>query len=66
MRTHETISKKCSQFIAYEISRLNKEEAEKELKDIEKVTQRNQWCFVEYRLKPFLTKLIREHYMSLN
>jgi hypothetical protein len=66
MRTHETVSKKCSQFIAYEIARLNKEQAEQELRDLKKVTEKNQWSFVEYQLKPFLMKLLREHRLSLN
>ena len=64
--TTKTFSREASQFIAYQLAQMNKQDTKKALRDIKKVTQDNQWNHIEYQLKDVLTALLTQHWISLN
>lgn len=64
--TTKTFSREASQFIAYQLAQMNKQDTKKALRDLKRVTQDNQWNHIEYRLKDVLTALLTQHWISLN
>ena len=67
MRTQTTsFSRDVSSFIARRIQQMNAEDTQAALQDIKQVTQRSQWNYLEYQCKPWLRRMLEEHWISLN
>ena len=62
----QRFSRDISQFIAHQINSLTKRDCKKVLKDLEKITQENQWCYLEFELRDILKSLVHRRWISLN